>query len=71
MCTCNTRINAGLKANNAQLAFGFVLSDADGASRGMSMASPLIMLEKLDRARRGAMPILMATFCPFCGVKLP
>lgn len=61
MCSCRKRIDAVLRPKNARLAFGFCFND-----NVMSVSPALIMLEKREK-KRGALPTLLATFCPFCG----
>lgn len=63
MCDCRTRIDADLKYRNARLAFGFWFGDGK-----MELAPPMITLEKLN-PRGKKPPMLLATFCPFCGTK--
>jgi hypothetical protein len=64
MCDCRKRINESLAPKNARLAYGFTIGNG-----AMDISPPLIELEKI--APRGKKPpILMATFCPFCGEKL-
>lgn len=65
MCNCADEINEDLKPRNARLAFGFSLNRGTGA---LNVAPALIETEKI--APRGKKPpTVMATFCPFCGVK--
>lgn len=63
MCKCRTAIDEKLKEKNARLAFGFTSSEV----AGMALSPPLIQLEKIDRKKRGNPPILLSTYCPFCG----
>lgn len=67
MCDCREAVNKRLALSNSTIAFGFVASSEDGPTRGMRLSPPMIMLEKIDKAKRGAMPTLLATCCPFCG----
>ena len=66
MCNCAETANKALVEKNAVLVQGF--SFADG---GMKVLPILIAIEKLDRTKRGRLPSLVATFCPFCGKKYP
>lgn len=64
--TCEGReaVNRVLASRNARVAFGFTFNDDK-----MKVSPAMIMLEKVDPARRGKLPILLATYCPFCGKK--
>jgi hypothetical protein len=61
MCECRARIDASLEAKNARLAAGFVHKGAT-----LELSPPLIELEKIN-PRGKKPPILMASYCPFCG----
>ena len=67
MCECRERINEKLAERNAKISVGFCFDNQDGPSRKMILAPPSIELEKVDKKKRGALPILSASFCPFCG----
>lgn len=61
MCTCLAQINAKLKPSNGRLATGFTVPDMH--------THILIQVEKI--APRGKRPpLVLPTFCPFCGEKL-
>jgi len=66
MCDCREAVNQRLEMSNARIAFGFSFG-----SGGMDLAPPMIVLEKIDRSKRGKPPILLATCCPFCGERYP
>lgn len=62
---CFVRINERLAEDNARLAVGFVITES------MSLQSRLLVAtEKIDKSRRKAPPSVVASYCPFCGVKL-
>jgi hypothetical protein len=69
MCRCREKTNEKLAEYNAQIAVGFTASFEDGPVRKMGLAPPMIETEKLDKKKRGRPPILMASYCPFCGTK--
>ena len=69
MCKCRSMIDEKLAAHNAKIAVGFCAGDDDGPTRSFGLSPPMIELEKADKKKRGALPILVATFCPFCGDK--
>lgn len=69
MCQCRERIDEKLADQNAKIAVGFTAGFNDGPTLKMGLAASMIELEKADKKKRGALPILMATYCPFCGVK--
>ena len=62
MCECRSIIDTNLKPSNARLAFGFMVSDT------MNVSPPMIALEKINPKGKKP-PILVATYCPFCGDK--
>ena len=66
MCDCRTRVDENLKAHNARIAAGFTFA-TEGKRASMDLAPPMILLEKIDRKKRGKPPTLLATYCPFCG----
>lgn len=61
MCECRNRINEALAPKNARLAYGFTLGEGS-----MNLSPPLIETEKIS-SRGKRPPVVMATFCPFCG----
>lgn len=65
MCKCADAVDAELAAKNGRLAFGFTVREGR-----MELTRPLIQLEKLDGKKRGKLPSLVASYCPFCGEKL-
>lgn len=65
MCDCRARIDADLESRNARLAFGFMVD-----ANQLSVSAPMIMTEKV-KPRGKKPPIILASYCPFCGVKFP
>ena len=63
-CDCIARVDADLAGLNARLAITFAFG-RDGAPGG---TWPYLATEKLDPAKRGRPPVMVPTFCPFCGV---
>ena len=66
MCDCVQKMNEALEPMNGRLAIAL------GFSPDMSkMTSRLIVAtEKIDKSKRKPAPTAVASFCPFCGVKL-
>lgn len=63
-CDCAEKVDRKLKPRNARLARGFFVEPGS-----LKLSPPMIVLEKI--APRGKKPLsLVASFCPFCGVKL-
>ena len=63
MCECREKINKKLAEKNARIAGGFMLGGST-----MTVTPPMIETEKLvPRGKRP--PIVLATYCPFCGEK--
>lgn len=65
MCSCIEEVNARLAPYNGMLAFGFT-AQGNNSMHGKL----LIQTEKLDRSKRASIPVVAATYCPFCGSKL-
>lgn len=64
MCECRERIDASLEPYGGRLAACF-------SGRSMRFEPYLIQTEKREGAKRGArVPLVLATFCPFCGEKV-
>lgn len=62
MCTCIDNIDADLLARGTNAA---VLTNMFGHPR------TLVMLYKHEEKKRGRLPLLQASFCPFCGERYP
>ncbi len=60
MCECISRINADLKERGINAA---IITNIFGTPHAT------ISLYKVDDKKRGKLPILMASKCPFCGEK--
>ena len=65
-CNCVALIDAQLKDRNARVATRLVLNFKTGDARS---TAPLVQLEKIDSKKRKAVPTMVATFCPFCGMR--
>lgn len=69
MCTCHADVNAKLKPLNGRLATGFTYRDGDGETKPCMDITLLMQVEKIvSRGRKP--PLVLPTFCPFCGEKL-
>jgi len=55
-CGCISRLNKRLVEHNA-----IVMTNLIGRPR------TVVTLDKLDTKKRGRLPILQASYCPFCG----
>lgn len=67
-CFCSIHIDDKLELANARLASGFsMMKIGDGLSPARH-APVLIKLEKIN-PKGIKPPVVMATFCPFCGLK--
>jgi hypothetical protein len=60
-------MNASLAPNNGKLATCLSLT----AGRSKLVAHLLVATEKLDKTKRKPVPAVIASFCPFCGTRLP
>ena len=65
MCDCQEAVNKRLAFSNAKIAFGLMWTDGD--THKVVAMPPTIVLEKIDKSKRGKLPTLLATCCPFCG----
>lgn len=63
--TCFDQLNQHLKPHNGRLAMGIQITETMGLQGRL-----LIATEKIDKTKRKPVPSVMASFCPFCGVKL-
>ena len=62
---CFQKFDEKLAEHNGRLGMGLqVTEDLDLKTR------LLIATEKIDKTKRKPVPSVMASFCPFCGVKL-
>ncbi len=57
-CTCIERVDNDLRSHNAAIETNIF---------GTPMA--LVRLYKIDEKKRGKIPLLQASFCPFCGAR--
>lgn len=64
MCECIRQVNVNLKSLNGRLARGLTINRE---LNKMDISPPMIMIEKLGKGQKP--PIVLATYCPFCGVK--
>lgn len=62
---CFERFDQKLVEHNGRLAMGLQVTEGLGLK-----ARLLIATEKIDKAKRKPVPSVMASYCPFCGVKL-
>lgn len=62
MCDCRDAVNERLAFSNAKIGMGLLFGEGR-----LEAAPPMIVLEKIDDRKRGKLPHLVATCCPFCG----
>lgn len=67
-CSCEGDINKLLEPKNGRLVGGFSIARADGKIGGIRHHPAMIECEKIN-PRGKKSPVVVATFCPFCGVK--
>jgi hypothetical protein len=65
MCECVKKVDEQLAPKNARIGM------AMGISPDMNQLTSrlLVATEKIDKKSRKPVPFVVATFCPFCGVK--
>jgi hypothetical protein len=62
MCECIKRVDSDLAERDVNAAIETNIFGAPMA---------LVRLYKVDEKKRGKVPLLQASFCPFCGEKYP
>jgi hypothetical protein len=62
---CFEVFNKTLAERNGTLAMGLQITETMGLQTRL-----LIATEKIDKTKRKPVPSVMASFCPFCGVRL-
>jgi hypothetical protein len=67
MCNCIKAVNERLVFSNAKIAQGFTYNIE---LMTMDLSGPMIVLSRIDKSKRNKLPVLLATYCPFCGTKL-
>ncbi len=65
-CDCVTMANKALGDKNAEIEQRTGINFTSGT---MYASQPIISTAKLDSKKRGLLPILLASYCPFCGKK--
>lgn len=64
MCNCAEEMDARLQEHGGRLVRAIAL-------RGNTMVSRLLVsTEKTDSKKRKPLPVVAASFCPFCGVRV-
>jgi hypothetical protein len=58
-CKCVAKVNKLLVANNARV------------PTSLFFGKTAVLVEKVDSTKRGRAPVLLASCCPFCGVRYP
>jgi len=66
MCECIQRANEMFKEHNMRIVTPMTIDDK---RRLGPLPKATILTERLDKKKRGNPMSLVATFCPFCGVK--
>jgi len=59
-CDCLSGANAKLAEHNAEIVVTW-----------WPVTRPVIETQKVDSKKRGKPPLMVATYCPFCGAKYP
>jgi len=62
---CFKKINDALAEKNGRLATALQVTETMGLRSRL-----LIAIEKIDKTKRKPVPLVTASFCPFCGVSL-
>lgn len=62
MCNCIETMNKTLEDHNCKITRAVQLTNALGL-----VARTVVQTEKLDKTKRKKPPVVMATYCPFCG----
>lgn len=64
MCDCATKMDEMIKLNNIRIAQAFMI----GGSMRTMRCVPIIATERIAKGGKRP-PNVVATYCPFCGVK--
>lgn len=68
-CDCARQVNEKLALENAKLCHGLETNFTTGV---VWVSPPYLKVEKKRSLRDGKkLPVVVCTFCPFCGVKYP
>lgn len=62
MCECIEKMNVKLAEHNGKVARAVQVTDSLSL-----VARTVVQTEKVDKSKRKPIPVMMATFCPFCG----
>ncbi|MDO8908884.1 MAG: hypothetical protein Q7W55_10375 [Pseudohongiella sp.] len=65
-CNCIPELNEKLREHNSRIDLAILLPEP---GRPKLRSRVLIKVEKLDLKKRREFGLLMASYCPFCGVK--
>ena len=64
-CKCIEQLNEVLASQNARIATAFQVTESLDVRMKI-----LVATERIDQNTRKALPVVAASHCPFCGVKL-
>lgn len=65
-CKCIEEFNERLAPHNGKIDVALALVD----NMTRMVARPQVATRKIDAKKRKPVPVVMAAFCPFCGVNL-
>ncbi len=68
-CGCRERVNGALAERNAEL-YGSGQAWSFEKHTVVPQTAIYLAVQKLDPRKRARLPLLAATFCPFCGVDM-
>jgi hypothetical protein len=65
MCDCVKKFDEALAPKNGRIAMAMQVTESMDLRARLCVAT-----EKLDSSKRKPVPLVIASYCPFCGVKL-
>lgn len=65
MCDCVNKFDEALAPKNGRIAMAMQVTESMDLRYRLCVST-----EKLDSSKRKPVPLVMASYCPFCGVKL-
>jgi hypothetical protein len=69
MCNCIEAMDKHLAKVNTRIGMALMVNVMTGRKAEMQ-ARPIVVTVKVDEKKRGRPKTALASFCPFCGIKL-
>lgn len=69
MCKCIEKMDEALAKANTRIGLALGINVTSG-SKASTFTRPMVVTVKVDEKKRGRPKTALASFCPFCGIKL-